>query len=65
MAKKGNKVAVARGKGGGSMGGSMGRSMEYTRGYKRRERERWQKEQEYYESMCGPVTVRYVEPRGK
>lgn len=57
MAKKGSKIAVTKGK---SIGGSMGGAMEYTRGYKRRKEAIRKREDEYYASMCGPVTVRKV-----
>ena len=57
MAKKGSKIAVTKGKG---IGGSMGGAMEYTRRYKRRKEAVRKQEDEYYASMCGPVTVRKV-----
>lgn len=59
-AKKGSKKATST----GSTGGSMGGSLEYTRGAKKRYAEKLRKEEEYYASMCGPVTVRKIgDPR--
>lgn len=55
-AKKGSKKATST----GSMGGSMSGSMEYTRGAKRRYAEKLRKEEERYNSLCGPVIVRKI-----
>lgn len=57
MSSKSPKVAVTKGK---SIGGSMGGAMQYTRNYKKRKEAIRQREDEYYASMCGPVTVRKI-----
>jgi hypothetical protein len=44
---------------GRSIGGSMGGRMEVTKGRLRRLKEARQKEEEYWASLSGPVTVRY------
>ena len=56
--KKGSKIAVTRGK---STGSSMGGAFETTKGYRKRALAKRKKEEEYWLSMNGPVTVRKIE----
>ena len=55
--KKGSGIAVTKGK---STGSSMGGRFETTKGYKKRQLAKRKAEDEYYASMCGPVTVRKI-----
>lgn len=55
--KKGSSIAVTKGK---STGTSMGGMFETTKGYAKRRAARIKAENEYYASMCGPVTVRKI-----
>mgnify|MGYP006284346383 CR=1 FL=1 len=56
--KKGSGKATSSGKMGGSSGG-----MQYTKGYLKRKKLKMQKEEEYWASMNGPVTISYKEPK--
>jgi tRNA U34 2-thiouridine synthase MnmA/TrmU len=49
---------MASKKGGKHIGGPTG-SMQYTIGYKKRLKEKMEKEEEYWASLCGPGTVTY------
>jgi len=53
---KGPKKATSTGNTGGSMGGRF----ETTKGYRKRRLAKLKAEEDYYASMCGPVTVRKI-----
>jgi hypothetical protein len=59
--KKGSGTAVTKGK---SIGGSTN-GMQYTRGYKRRLKEKMKAEEEYWQSLNGPVIISNIKDRLK